>query len=62
MGIGSVWVRAFDSKQVAKVLFNLPRHLKPICLLPIGYPSVESILYALWHNSYRNIVEMVEKL
>lgn len=61
LGIGSVWVRAFDSRQVAKI-FNLPRHIKPICLLPIGYPSADSEPYAPWHNVYRSIEEMVEEL
>lgn len=61
LGIGSVWVRAFDSRQVAKA-FDLPRHIKPICLLPIGYPSAESAPYAPWHNAYRTIEDMVKEL
>lgn len=61
LGIGSVWVRAFDSKQVARA-FNLPRHIKPVCLLPVGYPSAESKPYVQWHNSYRSIEEMVEEI
>ena len=49
LGIGSVWVRGFDARQVAKA-FDLPEHIKPICLLPIGYPTklkdCEEILHA----------------
>ena len=56
LGIGSVWVRGFDSRKVAKA-FELPGHIKPVCLLPIGYPSVESKPYAPWHDTYRSIEE-----
>lgn len=61
LGIGSVWVRAFDSRQVAKT-FDLPHHIKPICLLPIGYPSADSTPYAAWHNVYRSMEEMTEEI
>lgn len=61
LGIGSVWVRGFDSREVAKA-FALPKNIKPICLLPIGYPSAVSKPYATWHNTYRSIDEMVEEL
>lgn len=60
LGIGSVWVRGFDSRQVAKA-FDLPKHIKPVCLLPIGYPSEMSVPYADWHNTYRPLNEMVEE-
>ncbi len=61
LGIGSVWVRGFDARQVAKA-FDLPEHIKPICLLPIGYPSEDSVPYAEWHNTYRPLSGMVEEL
>ena len=60
LGIGSVWVRGFDAGQVAKA-FDLPKHITPICLLPIGYPGKDSIHYAEWHNKYRPLSEMVEE-
>lgn len=41
LGIGSVWVRGFNARQVAKV-FNLPENIKPVCMLPIGYPAEDS--------------------
>lgn len=60
-GIGSVWVRGFDSRQVAEA-FDLPQQIKPICLMPMGYPSEDSVPYARWHNSYRPLRETVEEL
>ena len=61
LGIGSVWVRGFDTRQVAKA-FDLPNNIKPIFLLPIGYPSADSVPYAQWHNTYRPLSELVEEL
>lgn len=37
-GLGSVWIGAFREEEVSKIL-NLPRHLRPVVLLPIGYPA-----------------------
>ena len=37
-GLGTVWVGAFDEKEVAKIL-NLSDNLHPIVILPIGYPA-----------------------
>lgn len=60
LGIGSVWVRGFDAREVAKA-FALPEQIRPICLLPIGYPSQDSVPYARWHNNRRPLSEMVEE-
>ena len=60
LGIGSVWVRGFDARQVAKA-FDLPEHIKPVCLLPIGYPGQDAAPYAQWHNSFRPLEETVEE-
>ena len=60
-GLGSVWVRLFDVKAVAKA-FDLPAHIKPICLLPVGYASDDSVPYAPWHDVYRSIEEMTVEL
>ncbi len=38
IGLGTCWICAFDAKRCAQVL-NLPKHLEPIVLLPIGYPA-----------------------
>lgn len=61
LGIGSVWVRLFDSKEVAKA-FELSDHIKPICLLPVGYAAEDCVPYARWHNVYREIDEFVKVL
>jgi len=37
-GLGTVWVGAFDEKEVAKIL-NLSKNLKPIVIVPVGYPT-----------------------
>jgi len=38
LGLGSCWVGAFDDKIVAKIV-NAPDYMKPIAILPIGYPK-----------------------
>lgn len=37
-GLGSCWLGAFDEKKVFKIL-NLPENLRPIVIVPIGFPS-----------------------
>lgn len=60
-GLGSVWVRLFDVRAVAKA-FDLPDHIKPICLLPVGYATEGCKPYAPWHDVYRPIEEFTEVL
>ena len=60
-GLGSVWVRLFDVNAVAKA-FDLPSYIKPICLLPVGYASEDSVPYAPWHDVYRDISEFTKEL
>lgn len=38
LGLGSVWVGAFDEEEVKTVL-ELPDNLRPVAILPIGYPA-----------------------
>lgn len=38
LGLGSVWVGAFDEAEVSKAL-NLPDGLRPVAIVPIGYPD-----------------------
>ena len=38
LGLGSVWVGAFNEFEVFEHL-NLPVNLRPIAIIPIGYPS-----------------------
>lgn len=37
-GLGSCWVGAFKEAEISKIL-NLPKNLRPIVLLPVGYPA-----------------------
>lgn len=60
-GVGSVWVRLFDVDAVAKA-FSLPANIKPVCLLPVGYATEDSVPYATWHDVYRPIEDFVEEL
>ncbi|WP_430809390.1 MULTISPECIES: nitroreductase family protein [unclassified Carboxylicivirga] len=42
LGLGTCWVCHFDPKIVRDVL-NLPTHIEPIALLPIGYPLRDEV-------------------
>jgi nitroreductase len=37
-GLGSTWVGAFDEGSVSRIL-NTPSHLRPVAVVPVGYPS-----------------------
>ena len=37
-GLGSVWVGAFNEREVSKIL-RLPENLRPVAIIPVGYPS-----------------------
>lgn len=37
-GLGTVWVGAFREEEVSKIL-ELPEHLRPVVILPVGYPA-----------------------
>ena len=39
LGLGTCWVCNFDSKKCSE-LFNIPEHIEPVVVLPIGYPVV----------------------
>lgn len=41
LGLGTCWVCAFDPQKIIEA-FNLPKELRPIHMLPLGYPA-ESI-------------------
>ena len=38
LGLGTVWVGAFDESAVVKIM-NLPDYLRPVALIPTGYPA-----------------------
>jgi nitroreductase len=37
-GLGSSWVGAFQEGEVFNILHS-PRHLRPVAIVPVGYPS-----------------------
>jgi nitroreductase len=37
-GLGSTWVGAFHEREITKIL-SLPRYLRPVAIVPVGYPS-----------------------
>ena len=39
LGLGSVWVGAFSEAETARLL-GLPERLKPVAMVPVGYPEV----------------------
>jgi nitroreductase len=41
LGLGSCWVCNFDKTKLAKIL-QLPSHIEPIVMLPLGFPTEES--------------------
>jgi len=40
LGLGSCWVGAFDEQAAARAL-NLPAGLRPVALIPVGFPARE---------------------
>jgi len=56
-GLGSVWIGAFREDEVSKIL-NLPKHLRPVVILPVGYPA--DIPKAPPRVSIHEAVEFVE--
>lgn len=38
LGLGTVWVGAFDEAEVSRIL-DLPDRLRPVAIVPVGYPD-----------------------
>lgn len=38
LGLATCWVGAFDEGEVSRIL-DIPNHLRPVALIPLGYPS-----------------------
>ena len=38
MGLGTCWMGAFREEEIRKVI-NAPPHMKPVALIPVGYPN-----------------------
>ena len=45
LGLSSIWVGAFDEVKVSRVL-RIPENLRPVAILPVGYPSAEPTPYS----------------
>lgn len=58
-GLGTTWVRGFHAGRVQRA-FDLPAHIRPVCLLPLGYPG-EKARPSRLHTASRELGEMVEE-
>lgn len=61
LGLGAVWVLLFDPEEV-RAAFHLPEHIKPVCLLPVGYPSEDAQPYRPWHDVFREMDDIAVEL
>lgn len=41
LGLGSCWIGAFNDERVSRLL-ELPEHVLPMAIIPIGYPAEDS--------------------
>lgn len=57
LGIHSIWIRGFDSKQVVDT-FELPEYMIPVMMLGLGYPKEGSKAHA-WHYDKKPIEDFV---
>ncbi len=60
LGLGTLWARGYDSQKIVDA-FNLDAHLKPVCLLNIGYPAEDSAPSSR-HSDRKPLSETVEEL
>ena len=60
LGVHSVWLRGFDSKQVTEV-FQLPENHIPVMMFAMGYPSEET-KPSDWHFMRKPLDETVKML
>lgn len=42
LGLGTCWICNFDAPKCSETL-NLPEHIEPIAMIPVGYPEKENI-------------------
>ena len=56
VGLGAVWIGAFDPKKVAETM-NLPEGQIPVAILPIGYPDEQPE-----RTTRRELSELVHEL
>ena len=58
IGLATCWVNVFPNTQTGKE-FNLPKNIKPVLLMPIGYPDDEP---SERHKLRKSLDEIVVKL
>ncbi|MFQ5956356.1 MAG: nitroreductase family protein [Candidatus Brocadiales bacterium] len=56
-GLATVWVGAFDEQDAAEAL-KLPGHLRPVAIVPVGYPAEEP--FAPRRVSDKNAIEFID--
>ena len=59
LGIGSCWIRAFNSMDVSEE-FNLPNNIKPMFILSLGYKAEDSTPNGKMHFNRKSIDEIVK--
>lgn len=57
LGLGTTWVMAFNPEK-ARELFNVPKELEIVAMLPTGYPADDAVISPL-HTKYRDAKEIV---
>jgi len=57
LGLGTTWVMDFDAKKAAK-LFDLPKHVAPVAMLPLGWPAQDAAP-SEWHARRQPIEGML---
>ena len=60
LGIGSCWVGMFNKQELADAL-ELPEHIVPTALLPMGYPSENAAPLPL-HSQYREFTDTIDEI
>ncbi|MBE3116347.1 nitroreductase family protein [Candidatus Bathyarchaeota archaeon] len=55
MGFGTCWIGAFKEDEVKKVI-NAPKHIRPVAMIPIGYPNESPAA-----RSRRPVKELIHK-
>lgn len=58
VGVDSVWVELFD-RDIIKSEFDIPDNIVPVCLLPIGYRTLDYV-ESINHSKRKDIEEIVE--
>lgn len=52
LGLGSCWIGAFDEENIKEIL-GIPENLRPVAILPIGYPAEE--VGERWRIPFENL-------